>query len=143
MGSFTTALIPRVLQGRSWTWEQKQETNDKMCGAARSACTKCSHVLGVFDLIPLLSWLFLRGRCRYCGHPISVFYPLVELSFIALALAVYFFIGFSVLGGAVLCVAPFIVAQGWVYMAYRMWSPVLSGIIVFLLIIMSFLYIIT
>ena len=33
-----------------------------------------------YDNIPVVSWLLLRGRCRGCGHPISVRYPLVELA---------------------------------------------------------------
>jgi leader peptidase (prepilin peptidase)/N-methyltransferase len=44
-----------------------------------SACPACSHRLSAMDLVPVFSWLFLRGRCRYCGAPIAVRYPLVEL----------------------------------------------------------------
>lgn len=44
----------------------------------RSACPRCGHTLAWPDLIPVLSWLFLRGRCRYCGSPVSIQYPLVE-----------------------------------------------------------------
>ncbi len=43
-----------------------------------SACPKCGRRLAARDLVPVLSWLFLRGRCRYCGAPIAVRYPLVE-----------------------------------------------------------------
>ncbi len=45
----------------------------------RSFCPSCTKQLSAFDNIPLLSWLLLRGRCRYCRSPISVRYPLVEL----------------------------------------------------------------
>ncbi len=44
-----------------------------------SHCPHCKHALSPFDNIPLLSWLALRGRCRYCKAPISWQYPLVEL----------------------------------------------------------------
>ncbi len=44
-----------------------------------SHCPSCAHRLAVLDNIPVLSWLWLRGRCRYCQTPISVQYPLVEL----------------------------------------------------------------
>ncbi|MBO9665052.1 A24 family peptidase [Dokdonella sp.] len=44
-----------------------------------SHCPQCKHRLSVFDNIPLLSWLALRGRCRYCKASISWQYPLVEL----------------------------------------------------------------
>ena len=44
----------------------------------RSHCMKCNHVLEWYDLFPLFSFLFLRGKCRYCGVPLSWQYPLVE-----------------------------------------------------------------
>ena len=44
-----------------------------------SHCPHCKHPLSPLDNIPLLSWLALRGRCRYCRSPISWQYPLVEL----------------------------------------------------------------
>ena len=44
-----------------------------------SHCPVCSTALRARDLVPLLSWLFLRGKCRYCGAPISIRYPVVEL----------------------------------------------------------------
>ncbi len=44
-----------------------------------SACPSCAHRLTAADLVPILSWLLLRGRCRYCRAAISVRYPLVEL----------------------------------------------------------------
>ncbi len=55
-----------------------------------SRCPRCQHRLGVADLIPILSWLLLRGRCRYCRAAISARYPLIEAlmasSFVLLAL---------------------------------------------------------
>lgn len=44
----------------------------------RSMCLSCNHQLMWYDLIPLFSYLFLRGKCRYCKEKISVQYPLVE-----------------------------------------------------------------
>ena len=44
-----------------------------------SHCPHCKHPLAARDNIPLLGWLLLRGRCRYCKATISVQYPLVEL----------------------------------------------------------------
>lgn len=43
-----------------------------------SHCMTCNHVLAWYDLVPLFSWIFLRGKCRYCGEKISWQYPLVE-----------------------------------------------------------------
>lgn len=57
----------------------------------RSACMTCGAQLRFFDLIPVLSWIFLKGRCRYCRHTISIQYPLVELSTA---------VAFALIGGA-------------------------------------------
>ncbi len=43
-----------------------------------SHCPNCGHELGPLELVPILSWLALRGRCRSCKQPISPRYPLVE-----------------------------------------------------------------
>ncbi len=45
----------------------------------RSRCPFCGRTLGWRDLIPVVSWLLLKGRCRYCGEKISLRYPLTEL----------------------------------------------------------------
>jgi leader peptidase (prepilin peptidase)/N-methyltransferase len=52
---------------------------------ARSACPHCDHTLGPLDLVPLLSWLALFGRCRHCRGKIGLFYPMMELAALALA----------------------------------------------------------
>ena len=43
-----------------------------------SSCPKCHTRIAWFDNIPVVSWLLLRGKCRHCGAPISVQYPLIE-----------------------------------------------------------------
>ncbi len=43
-----------------------------------STCPKCGRRLAWFDNVPVLGWIFLRGRCRYCRLPISPRYPIVE-----------------------------------------------------------------
>jgi prepilin signal peptidase PulO-like enzyme (type II secretory pathway) len=72
----------------AWVWRLHKQSSAKNKVAAkqeysitkgRSMCPNCGHRLAVLDLIPVLSWLLLRGRCRYCHKPISVTYPLVEL----------------------------------------------------------------
>lgn len=67
VGSFLNCVIYRL------------QTNEKI-GMSRSHCVNCGHVLHWYDLIPLLSFLVLRGKCRYCGKPISIQYPLVEIA---------------------------------------------------------------
>jgi leader peptidase (prepilin peptidase)/N-methyltransferase len=46
----------------------------------RSRCSSCGHQLEWFENIPVASWIFLRARCRVCEEPISIQYPLIELS---------------------------------------------------------------
>lgn len=46
----------------------------------RSECPLCHHPLSLVELIPILSYIFLRGRCKHCSAPISIIYPLVELA---------------------------------------------------------------
>jgi leader peptidase (prepilin peptidase)/N-methyltransferase len=45
-----------------------------------SRCPKCGSGVRWYDNIPMISWLLLRGRCRSCGNPISIQYPLIELA---------------------------------------------------------------
>jgi leader peptidase (prepilin peptidase) / N-methyltransferase len=54
-----------------------------------SHCTRCDYVIRWYDNIPMLSYALLRGRCRQCGEPISLQYPLVEFLNGALTLALY------------------------------------------------------
>lgn len=54
--------------------------NLKSVIAGRSHCPNCKHTLAWYDLVPILSYLTLLGKCRYCGKKISIQYPLVELS---------------------------------------------------------------
>jgi leader peptidase (prepilin peptidase)/N-methyltransferase len=52
----------------------------------RSVCTACGHPLAWRDLVPLASWLLLRGHCRYCNGRIGPFYPAIELAALAPAI---------------------------------------------------------
>lgn len=66
VGSFLNVCIYRLPEGKSIV-------------SPPSSCGTCGHRLGVFDMIPVLSYFFLRGKCRYCGMPYSPRYALVEL----------------------------------------------------------------
>lgn len=91
MGSFVNALVWRIHeqdQLPASTVDEKRQ--DKLSiTRGRSMCPECRHELAAKDLIPVLSWLSLKGRCRYCGKPISAQYPLVELATALLFLALY------------------------------------------------------
>lgn len=52
----------------------------------RSECPHCHRTLGWRDLIPIVSWLAARRRCRHCGSAIAAFYPAVEVAALAVAL---------------------------------------------------------
>jgi leader peptidase (prepilin peptidase)/N-methyltransferase len=60
-----------------------------------SACPRCNHRLGLIDLIPILSYLRQKGRCRYCRGPISFQYPLVEILYGAVTVALVARFGWS------------------------------------------------
>lgn len=71
----------------------------------RSMCPECGHMLGARDLVPVFSFLFLGGRCRYCKSPISPRYPVGELlGGISFALAGWCWGLTSLPYAAVLCV---------------------------------------
>ena len=66
-GSFVNALTWRIHKKKDWV-------------RGRSQCPRCGHQLAAKDLVPLFSWLVLKGRCRYCHKPISWQYPAVEVA---------------------------------------------------------------
>lgn len=76
VGSFLNVLLFRKNTGES-----------VVTGGSR--CFSCGKKLGVIDLIPILSFLWLNGRCRYCGSRISIQYPIVEALIGLLAVLVY------------------------------------------------------
>ena len=65
-----------------------------------SRCLKCGRRLAITDLIPVVSWLLLRGRCRYCGERIALRYPVTE------ATCALLFFGMACYTGANLSVIP-------------------------------------
>lgn len=65
MGSFINCLAWRLVHNES-VWK------------GRSHCAKCNHPLGPLDLIPLISWIALKGQCRYCKQRIAPRYALAE-----------------------------------------------------------------
>ena len=68
LGSFLNCAAWRIAHGESFL-------------KGRSRCPACGHALGARDLVPVLSWLLLRGKCRYCGEKVSPRYVLTELFF--------------------------------------------------------------
>ena len=64
--SFLNVIIYRLPRHKQFTF-------------GKSMCTTCGHELSKKDLIPIISWISLRGKCRYCGARISVRYTIVEV----------------------------------------------------------------
>ncbi|MGO9640749.1 MAG: prepilin peptidase [Candidatus Acidiferrales bacterium] len=85
LGSFLNVCILRIPSGESIVLPP-------------SHCPKCGAPIKPYDNIPVLSWLFLRGRCRKCHAPISWMYPAVELATGLLFLACYFAFGATLTG---------------------------------------------
>lgn len=79
LGSFVNALVWRLHEQSKPKSKQKLTKIELSIVKGRSMCPNCHHTLAARDLVPLLSWLWLRGRCRYCQKPISPQYPAVEL----------------------------------------------------------------
>lgn len=83
LGSFATALAYRLPRGIS------------IVKMKRSACPACKRSLGFPDLVPVFSWVFLKGKCRTCKAPIGWEYPLIEVATLLLCLAFYARFGFT------------------------------------------------
>ncbi|NTU69347.1 prepilin peptidase [bacterium] len=77
IGSFLNVVIFRIKNGENFV-------------KGRSHCMHCKKTLSVLDLIPVISFLLLRGKCRYCKKKMSIQYPLVELATSFLFLYLYF-----------------------------------------------------
>lgn len=100
VGSFLNVVIHRlpIMMERDWHAEYTDYFGDHTSPipatgrynlmVPRSRCPHCDHPIGALENIPLLSWLWLRGRCRNCRAPISPRYPLVELLTALLSVAV-------------------------------------------------------
>lgn len=62
-----------------------------------SHCTKCGNRIKWYDLIPIISYLILRGKCRVCKEKISLQYPLIELTNGLAYFGLYYLLNFGVL----------------------------------------------
>lgn len=98
VGSFLNVVIARLRSGETG-WRN------------RSQCPECHIVLKPVELIPIVSYFALRGRCRACKKAISWQYPLVEGSTLALFLVAYCLAG----GAAGLAEAPFHLLRDWLF----------------------------
>ena len=89
-GSFVNALVWRIHEQENSSKPKKRlPKKDLSIIHGRSMCPNCHHTLEALELLPVISWLSLGGKCRYCKKPISWQYPLVELATAALFVISY------------------------------------------------------
>ena len=101
IGSFLTVVVDRVPDGRS-------------VAAPPSACGACGHRLTALDLVPIGSWLALRGRCRHCGAKIGVEPLVLEGATAALFVAMALRFGADPVLPAFLVLGAALVALVWI-----------------------------
>ena len=98
LGSFLNSVIFRLETGGSFF-------------RGRSFCPNCQHILSWQDLIPIFSFLILRGKCRYCQQKISWQYPLVEISTAVIFLIIFNFQSISTLSQFITTLYLFIISS--------------------------------
>ncbi len=82
IGSFLNVCIYRIPKKQSIIYPS-------------SYCIHCKHKLNFLDLIPVISYILLKGKCRYCNNPINIQYPLVEIINLVLYLIILYIFGFT------------------------------------------------
>lgn len=113
VGSFLNVVVYRLplMMERSWKEEYQEYFSPELSSnesqsktpvfnlaVPRSACPHCQHQLSALDNIPLLSYLLLKGKCRYCKAPVSLRYPLLELGTAIVSAVVAWQMGATVTG---------------------------------------------
>jgi len=107
----------------------------------RSFCPHCKHPLSWLDLFPVFSFLFLRGRCRYCKKNISWQYPAVELATGLVFLLIFVFANdFSIFGLINLSFLFYVVSALVVIFVYDLKHYIIPDKVLFPAIIITFLY---
>lgn len=79
LGSFVNAFVWRLHELETHKRLSAEKKRELSVVHGRSMCVNCRHELTWYDLLPVISWASLGGKCRYCHKPISWQYPLVEL----------------------------------------------------------------
>ncbi len=113
LGSFLNVVVHRVPRQMSLL-------------KPRSHCPACGHLIRWYDNVPVLSWLFLRGRCRNCRTRISVRYPAVELATAVLMAGVAKRFGVSVPGAAALVLGALLLALALIDLEHFLLPDVLT-----------------
>ena len=104
LGSFATAVNYRESINESW-WTVSRKENKH-----RSFCPSCKHPLSSRDLIPIFSFVFQKGACRYCQEKIPSRYFFIENALLILTLGLYSAVGFTVQSFIYAFSVPFLLA---------------------------------
>lgn len=89
IGSFLNVVIYRLPKMVEAEYDADSPYQSMTLSLPHSHCPACNHRLTALDLVPVFSWLFLRGKCRHCGAGIRPRYPAVELLIGMVALICY------------------------------------------------------
>lgn len=89
-------LIFGIVLGSFYNVVGERLPNNESIVKPRSHCPKCGHQLQAFELIPVISYLFLKGKCRKCKSHISIFHPIFELVSGILFMISYLVFGMSI-----------------------------------------------
>ncbi len=128
IGSFLNVVILRLNTGRS-------------IATGRSACARCSAPLSWYELIPVFSFLGLRGKCKTCSKPISFQYPLVELLTAIVFMFIYTSViatyGLSIIALAIGIFSAIVASLLLVIFVYDIRHTIIPDLLVYLFIIAS------
>lgn len=123
IGSFLNVVIhrlPKMMQRESDNYVAQESdrplphTDRYNLLVPRSACPHCGHRISAFENIPVVSYLFLRGKCIECKAPISVRYPIVEALSGALSAALIWHYGSGIAGLSTLLFAYLLIAMTFI-----------------------------
>ncbi len=135
IGSFLNVIIYRLKNGGRIVWD-------------RSKCPNCKKELTFLDLIPVLSFIFFKGRCRYCKEKISWQYPLVELATTAVFVFTFFnpnllkinFPLFAILGNYAFLFLLFLLSSLLVVFVYDLKYYLIPDVVLLPAILVSFVF---
>jgi len=126
IGSFLNVCIHRIPKGESIVFPP-------------SHCTSCGNRIKPYDLIPVISWLILRGKCRNCGEKVSFRYAFIELLTGLLFVAVYLRYGFTFDTIKFISLIPFLIVIGAIDMdttdvySVTTWPGIALGVVFMLI----------
>lgn len=115
LGSFVNALVFRLRWQSKNSSKKKAKSKKYSIAHGKSMCPHCKQQLATKDLVPVFSWISLRGKCRYCGRKISRQYPVVELTTAALFVISYIFWPREVVG--------------WEWLQFGVWLAAITGFV--------------